>query len=174
MCWGFQDDPTFFRVLHAAKYGGKPGLLRVLGAALARIASHRDWVRAGDLLVPLPDDPQRRGRRGYSVTGILARVLAQETGAKICGDLLVRRRLQRTPQATLESRRERWANVHGLFGVGRLSEVSPWRPLVLVEDQVTTGATMAEALRLLGARGHPVLGLALGGARDAPGRLDRP
>jgi predicted amidophosphoribosyltransferase len=119
------------------------------------------------VLVPLPDDPARAAERGYSVTGRLAEALGARWGSKVRTDLLVRRRCA-PAQAKLESEEARMANVNGLFGIGRLDEIDRDVDLVVVDDQVTTGATMAAAARLAGGRGHRVLALALGGAREAP------
>jgi predicted amidophosphoribosyltransferase len=172
--WVFRDGPDFFRVLHAAKYQGRPGLLAVLGEALAAAAGRAAWIPPESVLVPLPDDRGRRRQRGYSVTGLLAAAVRHQCGGTLRPDLLVRRRDQPAAQASLEDPEERAKNVRSLFGVGRLAEVARHRPLVLVEDQVTTGSTLRAALGCLGARGHAILGLALGGSRDAPTRVVRP
>ena len=104
--------------------------------------------------------------------------MARDWGQAIAGrlglscreSLLVRRRSAR-PQASVVGSARRLENVRGLYGVGRLSEVPSDAPLILVDDQITSGASLAAGLRLLGCRGNPVLGLALAGARAAPREL---
>jgi predicted amidophosphoribosyltransferase len=171
----YGDAPALFTLLHAAKYDAQPLLLRPLARRLAAGARRWGWVGAGAIVVPVPDDPVRRRERGFSPTSIIAQEVARATRAVARGDLL-RRTRPSAPQARQADDARRRANVIGLFAAGRLSEVPRDVPLALVDDQITSGATAAAALRVLGARGNPVICLALAGARRAPGEvgLDTP
>lgn len=170
LTWAFRDSPEWFRVLHAIKYGGRWPLLDLLAGAAAFPRPLAGARMGSPILVPLPDDPFRRRERGGSVTGRLAEGLALRWGATRRPDLL-RRRGPRPAQARLHSPAERARNVRGLFRPGPLDAVSLARPLVLVEDQITTGSTLREALPALGARGHRIAVFALAAAARAPRRL---
>jgi ComF family protein len=141
------------RALHELKYAGEQRLAVPLGEAIAR-----RWRRAGaggDVLVPVPVHADRARRRGYDQAELIARAAADALG-RPCAPILERARAT-TAQFDLD-RSERATNVAGAFrlkprpvgsrpAVGR-SVLAPPRPLegrwiVLVDDVVTTGATLA-------------------------------
>jgi ComF family protein len=146
------------RALHALKYDGERRLAPQLGAAAAR-----RWARAGaggDVLVPVPASPDRVRDRGYDQ----AALLAGEAGRRL--RLPVSRAVERTRATTAQfdlDRAGRAANLGGAFRVAeaRRAEVAG-RWVVLVDDVVTTGATLAAcAMALLDAGASAVSGLAV-------------
>jgi predicted amidophosphoribosyltransferase len=162
-----KDHPAFFALLHAAKYGGRPALLRPMAEGLAACAVQGGWVPRDACLVPVPDDPWRRARRGFSPATMLARHVAARLGCGIRIDLLRRRRAA-GPLAQIEGLTARREHQRELWGIGRLSEVPRERSLILVDDQITTGSTLEILADLLGARGNPLLMLCLAAASGAP------
>jgi ComF family protein len=146
------------RALHALKYDGERRLAPQLGAAAAR-----RWARAGaggDVLVPVPASPDRVRDRGYDQ----AALLASEVGRGL--RLPVSRAIERTRATTAQfdlDRAGRAANLGGAFRVvgARRAEVAG-RWVVLVDDVVTTGATLAAcAVALLDGGASAVSGLAV-------------
>lgn len=135
------------RALHALKYDGERRLARPLGAAVAR-----RWARAGvsgDVLVPVPASPDRVRDRGYDQ----AALLAEEIGRHL--RLPVLQALERTRATTAQfdlDRAARATNLGGAFAVRDAAEiVGLW--VVLVDDVVTTGATLAACATVLLERG---------------------
>ena len=131
------------RALHELKYAGEQRLARPLGEAVAR-----RWSRAGaggDVLVPVPVHAERRRRRGYDQAELIARVAAANLGLP-CAPILGRVRAT-TAQFDLD-RATRAVNVRGAFALRGGAETPRERPLegrwiVLVDDVVTTGATLS-------------------------------
>jgi ComF family protein len=131
------------RALHELKYTGEQRLARPLGEAVAR-----RWTRAGaggDVLVPVPVHAERRRRRGYDQAELIARVAAANLGLP-CAPILGRVRAT-TAQFDLD-RATRAVNVRGAFALRGGADTTRTRPLegrwiVLVDDVVTTGATLS-------------------------------
>ena len=145
--------------LHAFKYRGEQRLAGPLGGAAA--VRWRDASIGGDTFVHVPVHPARRAARGYDQAELLARAAAAALG---CPALPALRRDRATaPQYEL-GRDRRAANVAAAFGVDparRGSIVGCW--IVLVDDVVTTGATLvacAEALLDAGAAAVSALTIA--------------
>lgn len=128
------------RALHALKYDGERRLAAPLGAAIAR-----RWARAGiagDAFVPVPASPDRVRERGYDQ----AALLAAEAGRRL--RLPTIPALERTRATTAQFDLDRAARSTNLGGAFRVVASTPRVPvagrwLVLVDDVVTTGATLA-------------------------------
>lgn len=132
--------------LHALKYGGERRLAEPLGRAVAR-----RWDRAGaggDLIVAVPVHATRARQRGYDQAALIATVAARHLGLPFA-PLLVRRR-ETIAQFDLD-RAERSTNVAGAFGLaaGRERTTVGSRWVVLVDDVMTTGATLAACASVL-------------------------
>lgn len=137
--------------IHRLKYGNEPGLAAELGALIAiRIAADLARGLPLDAIVPIPLHPHRERTRGYDQARALAAAAAGATGVSLCPAL---HRLRSGPaQATL-GQRERQANVRGVFA-GVAGSLRGLR-VALIDDVVTTGATLldaAAAARACGAR----------------------
>jgi ComF family protein len=138
------------RALHHLKYGGERRLAKPLG----QIAAMR-WRRAGaggDVIVPVPASPDRIRERGYDQAVLLAEVVARELGLPLV------RALARTHATAAQyglGRTARAANVGSVFelaGSALAGEVAAGirgRWVVLVDDIVTTGATLAGSAQVL-------------------------
>ncbi len=136
------------RALHALKYTGEQRLAAPLGAAVA--ARWRVAGAGGDLLVPVPVHEVRRRERGYDQAELIAAATSDVL------DVPWQRSLVRARATTAQyrlDRRHRARNVHGAFEVrAGFGPAVARRWVVLVDDVVTTGATLvACAEALLGA-----------------------
>jgi predicted amidophosphoribosyltransferase len=164
----FEDGPAWFRILHRWKYGGERSLVGPVAAGMISLAGD---IPDDAVLVPLPDDPRRRLERGFSPVLDLTRELARTTGRECDPRLLCRARA--TPsQTSCADDAERRDNIRGAFRAGDLARWPRFRSLVLVEDQVTSGATVEEARSILALRGAEVRVWCAARAARAPAHLD--
>jgi ComF family protein len=132
--------------LHAFKFGGHRALAGPLGDALVEVVEGRLPGGAPDLLVPVPLHPRRERERGFNQSRLLARRLGRAWGCPVRDDVLVR--AVATPSQTSLDGAARRANVRRAFRLRR-PEVVAGRHVVLVDDILTTGATLSECARCL-------------------------
>lgn len=141
-------------IVHALKYGGWAEVAEGMGARMARLDWPDDVVEERAAVVAVPLAPARARERGYNQSALLARAIARAWRIPDWSDALLRTRATATQtQLTPEARTR---NVSGAFRAPpdaglRLRGAH----LVLVDDVLTTGATVlacAEALRDAGAR----------------------
>ena len=142
------------RLLQELKYGGRLALAEPFAQALAR-ACHRDRNAGAapaawpDLLVGIPLTPARQRSRGFNQAQEIARRLGAELGLPVARVL---RRVRETPPQAAQGLLARRDSVRGAFvAEPRVAGAS----IAVVDDVMTTGATLAaaaEALRAAGAR----------------------
>ena len=129
------------QALHALKYAGERRLSEPLGEAVA--ARWRVAGAGGTVLVPIPVHEGRRRQRGYDQAALIAEVAAREL--RLPAVQAVVRRHATEAQYRLD-RRHRAANVRDAFAVrpdARRTVAGRW--VILVDDVVTTGATLCAA-----------------------------
>jgi ComF family protein len=134
------------RIVSRFKYGDHPELAVFAAAAMAA-AGGEFWPDA-PVLVPVPLHRFRQWRRGYNQSAELARRLGHLLGLDFAPDLVHRKRHTRQQVGLNADQRRR--NVAGAFSVDA-GAVGRWagRPLVLVDDVMTTGATVSALTRAL-------------------------
>ena len=135
----FTYDFPVDALIHAFKYGGRLGLAPALGEVLAAAGAP-----AADVLVPVPLAPRRLRERGFNQALELARFVARRHGIPILTGAC--RRVADTPPQAALPWRERAKNVRRAFVCD--AALSGLR-VAVVDDVVTTGATLNEIARSL-------------------------
>lgn len=147
--WAYDASGTVQRIQYALKYGGQPSLGEPLGALMAEA-----WRNRGiELVIPVPLSRPRFLERGYNQSHALARGAGQAMGVPVVSDVLVRSRPTRTQ--TRLSASQRWTNVSGAFTVAGLTDLSGTQ-ILLIDDVLTTGATLTAAAQALAKAGATV------------------
>ncbi|HEY3497336.1 MAG TPA: phosphoribosyltransferase family protein [Polyangiaceae bacterium] len=125
-----------------------PRLAALLASSLSALA-----LAPGDVFVPVPLHPRRLVERGFDQAALLAAALARATRTRFAPRLLERARA--TEQQARLGRDERSANVGGAF---RPRARAPAGRVVLVDDVVTTGATIGACIAALEGAGCKMAG----------------
>ncbi|MFI5374062.1 MAG: double zinc ribbon domain-containing protein [Candidatus Rokuibacteriota bacterium] len=142
--------------LHAFKFGGHRALATPLGDLLIEAVEGRLPAGLPDLLVPVPLHPRRERERGFNQSRLLARRVGRAWGCPVRDDVLVR--AVATPSQTTLDGAARRANVRRVFRLRR-PELVAGRHVLLVDDILTTGATVSECARCLGEAGPRTVGI---------------
>lgn len=145
------------QVLHAFKYKGNKDLGRMLGRMMGQRL--RETERFGDIdaLAPVPLHKTRERARGYNQSVVICEGMAEIMGLPVIANAVSR--LTPTGTQTHRNRIERWQYMEGMFTLVRPDAVAG-RHLLLVDDVITTGATMEACARALLQAGNVRLSVA--------------
>jgi ComF family protein len=133
-------------LVHALKYSDRLDLAPMMG----RWVSHagRELLAEADALVPVPLHWRRLWARRFNQSAMLAAAISAESGVPVATGVLMR--VKPTAQQVGLSRTERAANVQGAFRVPPEARGAvAGRRLVLVDDVLTSGATVEGCARAL-------------------------
>ncbi len=144
----FSKDSVMQTLIHRLKYRGDRKLGEYLGLQLGASLRQGNRFNDIDVLLPMPMYRSKEKLRGYNQAEVIAKGVAEATGIPVEPRLLLRQRLTQTQ--TRKHRTERWQNVEGSFVTPHPDQLSG-KHLLLVDDVITTGASIEAAGRILAA-----------------------
>ncbi|SDK79697.1 comF family protein [Catalinimonas alkaloidigena] len=144
------------RLIHRLKYKGEKEIGTAVGEWYGQILID-DFKDTFDLIVPVPLHKKRERWRGYNQSGMFGEGLARTLNVAYADDLLVREADRKTQ--TQKNRLDRWVNAEGIYRVTDPARLRG-KHVLLVDDVVTTGATLEAAAQPLVAAGVASLSVA--------------
>ena len=146
-------SPTASKIILAAKENGLRGADLLLVDAIVHVLKRANFDSLNVRLVPIPSSRSNSRRRGRNFMSNLCNEVSLRTDIPISPVLEIARKVK--DQSGL-SAKARAVNMQGAFTIA--SGVYPRGDLILIDDVVTTGATVAEAARALNSHGFHLLG----------------
>jgi ComF family protein len=134
----FTRESLVQQLIHEFKYKGN----RELGMQLGRMMGNslnRSYRFRPEALIALPLFPARERKRGFNQSELLCQGIAQELGIPVLKNVIARP--QHTETQTRKGRIERWKNIEGKFVLKDPFSIAG-KHLLLIDDVITTGATM--------------------------------
>ena len=146
-------SPTASKIILAAKENGLQGADDLLIEAIIHVLNKARLDKAYFTLVPVPSSRQSQRGRGRSFIVDLTKTISKHTGIAVNDCLQVSRRV--SDQSGL-TRVERISNMQGAFSLRPGSILRG--DAIVIDDVVTTGATLQEAARALNSQGFHAFG----------------
>lgn len=145
-------DSGLRRAVWLLKYRNRRTLAEIFAAELADFLTEELSDRKifnnlnQTLLIPIPLAGRGLRRRGYNQSALIARELARLASLALAEGILVK--IKETPAQMSLNRQERLRNLEGAFAVSQAEQIAGC-DIILIDDVITTGATMREAAKVL-------------------------
>lgn len=150
------------KLLHQLKYRNKPQLAKELGRLYGKILSENGFANYWDVIIPVPLHPLKQSRRGYNQSEQFGLGLSEALSLKLENGL---QREKFTETQTQKSRLQRMDNMDEVFQISPYTSISD-KSIMLVDDVMTTGATLCACANVLlanGAKNVDLVTIAAGG-----------
>jgi len=155
-------------IVHALKYEGWTAVATEMARRLARLSWPRDIVDERAALIPVPLASARKRQRGYNQSALIARELGVLWRVSVWEDVIARTR--ETSSQTRLTPEQRLDNVAGSFVVKREHRDDlRGRHVILVDDVVTTAATLNTCAKALYEAGVRIISYVTFGRAHASG-----
>lgn len=146
----FSKSSLVQTMIHKLKYGKAFDIGIYLGRQFGQQLLISPFFRQLDLIVPVPLHHKKKKARGYNQSEYIAQGLAEVLKLEIDTTSLVR--LVNSPSQTTMSRMDRYENVEDVFACLDVQALAG-KNILLVDDVLTTAATIASAARALAEQG---------------------
>lgn len=147
---------TARRLIHRLKFHNRPELANLMSGWL--VSAGAEMLAEADYLLPVPLHRTRLLARRYNQSAELARAVARHSGVQMQVEWV--RRIRRTPQQIGMTRKARQTNLRGAFAVKKtVKDKLKGRRVVLLDDVMTTGATVNACSRVLRKAGVAHIGV---------------
>ncbi len=142
----FTTGSSVQRSLHLLKYKGKKEIGIYFGKCMSTALIHSRRFSECEMIIPLPLFAEREKKRGFNQATLIATGLSLQLKIPVVEDVVVR--VKRTDTQTHKSRIQRWKNMESTFEIREPLKIMG-RHVLLVDDVVTTGASLEACARVL-------------------------
>lgn len=152
------QDLIVKRTLKALKFKKRKKLAEIIGELLYERTiedisdQHAFSLKKEILLIPIPLSKKRFNERGFNQSELIARSFASRDPLFILQTRILIRTRHTKPQSSIHLKRERLENIQGVFSISNKIPLKG-KTIILIDDIVTTGATMKEAEKTLKSKG---------------------
>ena len=168
VCW-LPAEPAS-AIVHALKYDGWAAAATGMAERMARLSWPLDVMEERAALIPVPLSSARERQRGYNQSNLLAVELAKKWKLPVWNDVVIRTRDTRSQ--TELTPEQRLGNVAGSFRAGSGTARIAGTHLVIIDDVVTTAATLNACAKVLYDAGARIISyVTFGRARASGDRL---
>lgn len=140
----FVYNPYIRKPILRFKKGDKTQYSRLFSSMLVHF--FKDFIDSVDYIIPVPLHRKRLFQRQYNQSALLANYIERFTQKNVFYDVLYR--TENTPPQDHKSRHERFENMENVFQV-RGGEKIKGKSILLIDDVMTTGATLHECAKVL-------------------------
>lgn len=133
-------------LIHQLKYNGRTDIGTWFGSHYGNSLKQSPFFRSAEVIIPVPLHRKRQQARGFNQSELFAAGLASSMSLPVEKHLLFRTGFTETQ--TRKSRYKRWENVSGIFTL-RDDTKHSGKHLLLVDDVITTGATLEACVQSL-------------------------
>lgn len=140
----YHRGSQYTNLIKRAKYNGRPELARKLGERFAIEIKDTGFFEDIDLLIPMPLHRFKLWKRGYNQAEEICRGIRAATGIDYGDNLKVKRHSTQTRK----SASQRTKAMEGLISASYPEELQG-QHILIIDDVITTGATMREAIRAI-------------------------
>lgn len=142
----FEKGGKVQRLLHAVKYEGKQNLAIMMGELLGDELKEVEGFCNADLIIPIPLHVNKLKKRGFNQSEVFSKGLSKTLNIEVDANNLFRQ--TDTSTQTRKRKYERWENVKDVFELKNKTTLKN-KHIVLVDDVITTGATIEAAWQAL-------------------------
>ncbi len=153
----FSKSGRVQHLLHELKYKNQPEIGRMLGLFYGEQLIDVNLIEAFEIIIPIPLHQSRKRKRGYNQSAKFAEGLSEILRVPFSDELLLRE--TNTETQTRKTKLSRWENIKGTFKIVKPSEIKG-RKILLVDDVITTGATLEACAEILLSSGCAELSIA--------------
>lgn len=142
----YQKSGIVKNLMYSIKYRGDQDLGIFLGRVLGKVIIQDGSTSLPDIIVPIPLHPRKMKKRGFNQSLLLAQGISSILGVGYSDSMV---RLLDNPTQTRKSKIERIENTRDLFALSPGSDIEDGSHVMIVDDTLTTGATVHAAGEIL-------------------------
>ena len=133
-------------LMHQLKYKKQEDIGAFFGDWYGSLMKEENALHHIDAVVPVPLHPKKEKKRTYNQVSLFAKQIAEHLQVDFAPELLVR--TKNTKTQTKKDRQLRWENIQNAFE-SNASKNKKYKHILLVDDVITTGATLEACTRAL-------------------------